>query len=202
MMPLADPLPDNDLLRRLRSGDADALGTLYRKHSAPLYRFALLYCGSSAIAHDVVQDTFIALMDGKVRFDPTQGNLQNYLFGVARNLARAGLGALQRCLPRDDDADDAMPDAAPTPLEKLLKDETVELVRAALLKVPPHYREVLILYEMHGFSYVEAAWACGIDIGTVRSRLHRGRALLARLLTESELIDAALPAASSVEATP
>jgi len=82
-----------------------------------------------------------------------------------------------------------MADQAPQPTEKLLRDETIEGVRAALLKVPAHFREVLILYEMHDFSYAEAATACGIDIGTVRSRLHRGRAVLAKLLTQAGLME-------------
>jgi RNA polymerase sigma-70 factor (ECF subfamily) len=191
MMPLSDPQPDFELLRRVRAGDGEALSALYRKHSSPLYRFALLHCGSADTAHDVVQETFLALLDDKGRFDPTQGSLGNYLFGVARNLSRRTLEMAHRWVPGNDgdEAEDLTPDTAPQPPEKLLQNETIESVRAALLKVPANFREVLILYEMHDFSYAEAATACGIDIGTVRSRLHRGRALLAKLLTQAGLME-------------
>jgi len=188
MMPLSDPQPDFELLRRVRAGDGEALSALYRKHSTPLYRFALLHCGSADTANDVVQETFLALLSDKGRFDPNQGSLGNYLFGVARNLSRRTLEMAHRWVANDD-GDDATPDTALQPAEKLLRDETIESVRAALLKVPAHFREVLILYEMHDFSYAEAAIACGIDIGTVRSRLHRGRAVLAKLLTQAGLME-------------
>lgn len=194
MMPLTDPQPDFDLLRRLRGGDMAALSELYRKHSGPLYRFALLQCGGADQAHDIVQETFLALMDAGGKFDPTQGSLGNYLFGVARNLSRRSLEISRRWVSNDsDDEYDTWADDAPTPMECLLQNETAEAVRAALAKVPPHFREVVILYEMHDFSYAEAATACGIDIGTVRSRLHRGRALLAKALGRAGLMQADTP---------
>lgn len=189
MMPLTDPLPDNELLHQLREGDGTALSALYRKHSGPLFRFALLQGGSPATANDVVQETFLALLDNKGQFDPLQGSLGSYLFGVARNLMHRHLQLAKRWVARDDAADEFTPDAALPPMEKLLQDETVEAVRVALQKVAPHYREVLILYEMHDFSYTEAASACSIDIGTVRSRLHRGRAQLAALLQRAGLVE-------------
>jgi RNA polymerase sigma-70 factor (ECF subfamily) len=196
LMPLADPQPDFDLLRRLREGDMAALSALYAKHSAPLYRFAVLQCGSSDLAHDIVQETFLALMDAKGKFDPTQGSLGNYLFGVARNLSRRALEQARRWVAVETDSDqaDAFVDVALPPMERLLQSETAEAVRAALTKVPPHFREVVILYEMHDFSYAEAATACGIDIGTVRSRLHRGRALLAKALERAGLMNNPEPA--------
>lgn len=192
MMPLTDPQPDNDLLRQLRAGDMAALSALYQKHSGPLYRFAVLQCGGADLAHDIVQETFLALMDAKGKFDPSQGSLGNYLFGVARNLSRRALEQSRRWVPNEleDDSESNWADAAPQPMERLLANETAEAVRAALAKVPPHFREVVILYEMHDFSYAEAATACGIDIGTVRSRLHRGRALLAKALNRAGLAKA------------
>ena len=191
MMPLTDPQPDFDLLRSLRNGDMTALSALYRKHSGPLYRFAVLQCGGADQAHDIVQETFLALLDAKGKFDPTQGSLGNYLFGVARNLSRRSLEQSRRWVVNemDDDTDATWQDASPQPVERLLATETAEAVRTALAKVPPHFREVIILYEMHDFSYAEAATACGIDIGTVRSRLHRGRALLAKALRTAGLAD-------------
>ena len=205
MMPLIDPRTEADLLRRLKSGDAAALSGLYRQHSAPLYRFALLHTGAAHAAADVVQDAFLALIGEAGRFDPARGSVQGYLFGIARNLARRSVEGGRRFLPHEADGGgdgDGPPDDTPAPLERLLRDETIEAVRAALLRVPAHYREVVILYEMHDFSYAEAAEICGIDIGTVRSRLHRGRSLLAALLTRAGLTDGRPVTAAATRGNP
>ena len=64
----------------------------------------------------------------------------------------------------------------------MLRDEAAEAVRRAVAAIAPHYRDVLILCELSELTYAEAAQVCGIDIGTVRSRLHRARAQLAMRL--------------------
>lgn len=181
---------DTDLLRAMRSGAADAFATLYRRHQGPLYRFALLRCGSAGTAADVVQEAFMGLLTERFRFDPLRGQLQSFLFGVARNLILKGEEGRQRhvALPGagDDDPDeDVEPDLALDeggPLARLLDNEAAEQVRRALAHLAPHYRDVVILYEMHELSYAEIADICQVDIGTVRSRLSRGRAALAKRL--------------------
>src|SRR3954463_9307005 len=77
---------DTDLLRAMRGGAADAFAALYRRHQGPLYRFALLRCGSAGTAADVVQEAFMGLLTERFRFDPLRGQLEAFLFGVARNL--------------------------------------------------------------------------------------------------------------------
>lgn len=77
-------IPDTDLLRQMRNGAADAFAALYRRHQGPLYRFALLRCGSAAA--DVVQEAFMGLLTGRLAFDPLRGQWPAFLFGVARNL--------------------------------------------------------------------------------------------------------------------
>ena len=186
--------PDSDLLRAMRGGDAAAFAALYRRHQGPLYRFALLRCGSDATAADVVQETFMGLMTERFRFDPLRGPLQAFLFGVARNLILKLEESRQRhvALPaheaaqddHDDDDDGAgQPVEDGGPLARLLDNEAAEQVRRALAQLAPHYRDVVILYEMHELSYAEIADICQVDIGTVRSRLSRGRAALAKRLT-------------------
>ena len=180
---------DTDLLRQLRAGTAAAFEALYLRHQGPLFRFALLRCGSADTAADVVQEVFMGLLTGSFNFDPLRGLLQNFLFGVARNLVMKHESPRQRqrrrCpTPDDDDADaelEAASDAA-EPLARMLGNEQAEDVRRALALLPPHYRDVVILYEMHDLSYLEIADICQVDIGTVRSRLSRGRAALAKRL--------------------
>ena len=186
-MPLSDPTQDLALLAEMRSGNAAAFEQLYRQHQGPLYRFALLRCGSPAAAADVVQEIFLALLNNTLKFDPSRGVLQGFLFGVARNFLSKQHEANRRYVlnSRSHDTDDASDDVADTgvgPLERLLVNEAAESVRVALQKIPPHYRDVLILYEMHDLSYLEIAQICDIDLGTVRSRLSRARAKLLDML--------------------
>jgi RNA polymerase sigma-70 factor (ECF subfamily) len=188
-MPLTDSLRDLELLKAMRAGDAVAFDELYRRHQGPLYRFALLRCGSADTASDIVQEIFMALLTDQLKFDPTRGALQSFLFGVARNLAlkhdeRAYWHvSLTRSEDEDGTGDEMLiADPAPEPAQRLLAHETAEAVRHALRQLAPHYRDVLILYEIHDLSYVEIAEICHIDLGTVRSRLSRARARLAALL--------------------
>lgn len=194
-MPLTDPTEDLRLLAKMRRGNNAAFEALYRRHQGPLYRFALLRCGSADTAADVVQEIFLALLSDSLKFDPARGALQGFLFGVARNLLLKRDEARSRYVStrRDDgaeDQDDLLADPAPAPLEKLLASQRAERVRAALQALAPHYRDVVILYEMHDLSYVEIANVCNVDIGTVRSRLSRARARLAVLLEEDAGDDA------------
>lgn len=183
------PAPsDTELLRQVRAGTAAAFEALYLRHQGPLFRFAVLRSGSVETAADVVQEVFMGLLTDSLRFDPLRGLLQNFLFGVARNLVMKHERPLQRFAalpePGDDDDDagfDIASDAA-EPLARMLDNEQAEDVRRALALLPPHYRDVVILYEMHSLSYLEIADVCQLDIGTVRSRLSRGRAALAKRL--------------------
>lgn len=186
-MPLTNPAEDLALLNEMRRGSAAAFEALYRRHQGPLYRFALLRCGSPDIAADVVQEIFLALLADKLNFDPLRGALQGFLFGVARNLVLKREEANGRYVSMTRDSDDeadehATVDPTPQPDERLLANETAETVRRALHALAAHYRDVIILYEMHDMSYVEIAHICNIDIGTVRSRLSRARAKLAEML--------------------
>lgn len=186
-MTLTNPAEDLALLNEMRRGSAAAFEALYRRHQGPLYRFALLRCGSPDTAADVVQEIFLALLADKLNFDPLRGALQGFLFGVARNLVLKREEANGRYLSMTKDSDDdsdelATVDPAPQPMERLLANETAETVRRALQSLAAHYRDVIILYEMHDMSYVEIAHICNIDIGTVRSRLSRARAKLAEML--------------------
>jgi RNA polymerase sigma-70 factor (ECF subfamily) len=189
MMTMTSPqaTSDAELLRQVRAGTASAFAELYRRHQGPLYRFALLRCGSPDTAADVVQEAFMGLLTERFRFDPLRGQLQHFLFGVARNLILKIEESRQRqvALPdsgEDDEAELELADDAAGPLARLLENEAAEEVRRALALLPAHYRDVVILYEMHDLAYAEIAQVCQVDIGTVRSRLSRARTALAARL--------------------
>jgi RNA polymerase sigma-70 factor (ECF subfamily) len=180
-MPPHDMQPELALLARMKQGDEAAFVALYRKHKDAVYRFALLRTGSGATAADVTQETFMHLMARPGQYDPARGTLGAWLCGVARNLARRETAGREDAT--DPDTMDEAPAADLTPLESILRDETAEQVRRAVAAIAPHYRDVLILCELSDMSYAEAAHVCGIDIGTVRSRLSRARAQLAERLS-------------------
>jgi RNA polymerase sigma-70 factor (ECF subfamily) len=186
-MPPAPLEPELALIARMKGGDETAFVALYRRHKDAVYRLALLYAGSAALAADVTQEAFVLFMTRPAGYDAARGTLAAWLCGVARNLARKHFAGREDATDPQELADDAAPHEQhiehDTPLEKLLRDEAAEEVRRALMALAPHYRDVLILCELSELSYAEAAQVCGIDIGTVRSRLSRARTQLARRLS-------------------
>src|SRR3954468_21306455 len=76
---------DEKLLGRALKGDEEAFTALYRRRQSPVYRFALHMTGSMAVAEDVVQEVFLALLQSGRRFDPSRGTLLSFLYGIARN---------------------------------------------------------------------------------------------------------------------
>lgn len=185
-MPPHDPQAELALLARMKQGEEAAFVALYRRHRDAVYRFALLYCGTSAAAADVTQDTFLHLMARAEQFDPARGSVCAWLCGIARNLARKLAGVREEATdPADLDDDASLVESRidhDGPLERVLRTEAAEQVRRAVASIAPHYRDVLILCELGELSYAEAAQVCGIDIGTVRSRLSRARAQLSQRL--------------------
>jgi RNA polymerase sigma-70 factor, ECF subfamily len=159
---------DVDLLRRLRRGDEEAFMTIYRSHQGPVYRFALRMSGSAAAAEDVTQEVFLALIGGRDGYDERRGALRSYLYGVARNQL---LKRLER--PREMPLADQAHAAG---------SEDVAAVREAVQALAVPFREVVVLCELEGLSYEEAAEVCGVPVGTIRSRLHRARAQLVESL--------------------
>ena len=173
---------DSELLQSMLAGDEEALAALYRRRQGSIYRFALQMSGSSALAEDVTQEVFMALMHNGTSYDSARGPLNWFLLGMARNLVRQRLGRERFYASLADDADDR-PVASELktvsdPLDELAKAETIEVVRKAVFSLPLRYREVVVLCELQELSYAEAAGVLGCAIGTVRSRLHRARALL------------------------
>jgi RNA polymerase sigma-70 factor (ECF subfamily) len=175
---------DLDLLRQMMTGDEDAFTQLYRRRQASVYRFALQMSGSRTLAEDVTQEVFIALIRDSARYDPGKGSLSAYLYGIARNHV---LRKLEQDRPyvqfaeRSSDVEENTPEAMiaeGNPLGELTRNERIQELRDLVLSMPPRYREIIVLCDLHEMSYVEAAEVIGCAVGTVRSRLHRARALL------------------------
>lgn len=192
-MNLKTDLNDTELLRSMLAGSEEALAQLYRRRQGGVYRFALQMSGSQTIAEDVTQEVFLFLMrDGHV-FDPNRGSVSAFLLGVARNHVLRRLRVEHLLAPLGEDSDDDVPSLHPAtdlcPLEDLTRAETIESVRKAVLSLPSKYREVVVLCELQDISYGETAEILGCAIGTVRSRLHRARALLLTKLRPANEIE-------------
>jgi RNA polymerase sigma-70 factor (ECF subfamily) len=174
---------DDVLLRRASKGDQDSFTLLYRRHQAALYRFALRMTGNSWAAEEVVQDVFMTLMREPKKYDASRGPVGAYLFGITRNRVMKHIERLPRELSLEEQNGNgahAKESAVSgfTPAHWAEQQERSERVRAAVLELPAEFREAVVLCELEELSYEEAAQLSGCPIGTIRSRLHRGRALL------------------------
>jgi RNA polymerase sigma-70 factor (ECF subfamily) len=174
---------DDVLLQRAAKGDEDSFTLLYRRHQASLYRFALRMTGNAWAAEEVVQDVFMTLMREPKKYDAARGPVGAYLFGIARNRVLKHLERLPRELSleaRNGNGSSAADTAVNpfTPADWTEQQERSTRVRAAVLELPAEFREAVVLCELEELSYEEAAQLSGCPIGTIRSRLHRGRALL------------------------
>ena len=169
---------DAALLEQALTGAEDAFAALYRRRQGGVYRFALQMTGSTAIAEDVTQETFLSLLLHGKRYDEARGTVTSFLYGIARNL-------VMRRLDRRSGSDVEITEECAGPedlLEDLTRRESIEHVRQAVLSLPPVFREVVVLCDLQDSTYEEAAISLDCPVGTVRSRLSRGRAMLAKKL--------------------
>jgi RNA polymerase sigma-70 factor (ECF subfamily) len=145
-----------------------------------------------------VQDAFMTVMQDAGRFDPGRGAVTPWLCGIAKNHLRQRLARDRRLEPLANDEEPAAEAEAAKAdsLGELIRAEQVESLRRAVLSLPLRYREVVVLCDLQELSYQDAAAALSCAVGTVRSRLHRGRALLA------DKVAAGAAAARIAEAAP
>jgi RNA polymerase sigma-70 factor (ECF subfamily) len=184
------PERDDELILRIRSGDEDAFLGLYRRRQAAIYRFILHISGSATVAEDITQEVFLTVLREECGYDPDRGTLSGYLFGIARKLVLRHLERGRVDVPLEVDAEDeSLPELAAVqdPLGDLTHRERLEALRRAVATLPRRYREVVVLCDLEEVDYADAAAALGCPIGTVRSRLHRARALLLEKLNRERL---------------
>ena len=180
---------DDDLLRLIAKGHEPAFVEFYRKHQGSVYRFALHMSGKTEIAEEVTQEVFLTVMAVAKQYDSKRGSAVSYLYGITRNF-------VLRCLERERPYVAALEDVENEHargmadehdlLSELARNERIESLHNAVLALPPAYREVVVLCDLNEMDYAEAAGALGCAIGTIRSRLHRARALLMEKMRAAE----------------
>ena len=171
------------LVARSRAGNDRAFRRLFDQHQAAVFRFAYRMTGAVDAAEDITQECFLRLIE-QARFDYTRGPPRQYLYGIARNLARQRWQTLGRQSSYDDDPDGNAPSFAASLPDAITAAELSEIVQAALALLPPLQREAIMLFELEELSLEETAAVVGADTGTVKSRLHRARERLRRILAE------------------
>jgi RNA polymerase sigma-70 factor (ECF subfamily) len=166
---------DEELYRQMRKGNQKAFAALYERREPALYRYALHMTGSRTAAEEVAQEAFVRLLGPHLLFDDRRGSLEAYMYGVARNLVRVlrRKGGVEEVVEQSTEHDI---------LGDLIKDQATAALYRALEDLPEHYRDAVVLCDLEERSYEDASRLMECPVGTVRSRLHRARALLASRL--------------------
>ncbi len=166
---------DEDLYDRMRRGDRRAFEQIYERRAPGLFRYAWHMTGSRSLAEETTQEAFLGLMQPNSRFNAERGSVQAYLYGTVRNLVRES-----RREPHSETESDLAVEH--NIVGRLIADEAALALHAAIHGLPVAYRDAVVLCDLEERSYQEAAQLIGCPMGTVRSRLHRARAVLASKL--------------------
>jgi RNA polymerase sigma-70 factor, ECF subfamily len=169
---------DRELLKKARAGDTQAVDELLSRHERQVFRFGLRMCGNEEDARDVLQETLLAAFKNIHDFR-AEAQLSTWLYQIARSYClksrRRGVGEPTSTEPLE------RPEAAAVPSDKAPPDaqaharEIGALLQAAILSLPEAQREVIVLRDVEGLSAEEAAKVIGIEVGALKSRLHRAR---------------------------
>jgi RNA polymerase sigma-70 factor, ECF subfamily len=151
---------------------------LFERHREVIFRVAYRLTNSVDAAQDITQECFLGLLNAPGRFDPAKGTLRSYLYGAARNHARK----YHELHEEELDPDEIQIDKTPEPSQLFLQRELSQVIEQAVATLPVPQREALILFQYEELSLEEIAIILGIDAGTVKSRLHRARERLRRVL--------------------
>ncbi|MBI3971821.1 MAG: sigma-70 family RNA polymerase sigma factor [Chloroflexi bacterium] len=172
--------PEALLLQRIAQGDRHALADLYARYQRPLFHYVVQLASDQGVAEEILQDTFLAVWKSAGSYQG-RSTVRTWLIGIARRQAH---NALRRsALPLAGEAELAGVEAPdPEPEAAALAAADREVLAAAMAKLSPVHREILILTFVHGLSYPELAEVLAVPAGTVKSRLSNAKQALRKLL--------------------
>jgi RNA polymerase sigma-70 factor (ECF subfamily) len=207
IVPTAASADDQRLIESLRAGDESAFEMLIERYHTALLRLAMFYVPSRAVAEDVVQETWLGVLQGLARFEG-RSSLKTWIFRILTNRARTRGQREGRSVAFSDlataeagtselsvDADQFWPADHPSwaniwvsyprnwnelPEDRLLSHETLDRVQAAIAALPPSQREVITLRDVEGWSSEEVCNVLDISESNQRVLLHRARAKVRR----------------------
>ncbi|MGA3068824.1 MAG: sigma-70 family RNA polymerase sigma factor [Terracidiphilus sp.] len=185
------------VVRRCMDGDSGAWAELVRTHHRRVYGLCYRFSGNPADAEDLTQEVFLKVYSNLARFDTVRGSLQVWITTLARNLLvdnfrrtrnLRSTGSLDEGWESAEELKpvDRLTASGPSPHESAAQKELAKMVQNALARVSVDLREAVILRDLQDMDYKEIAQVLGIPEGTVKSRISRGRAELARLLERNK----------------
>lgn len=169
------------MLARASNGDAEARAWLVARWSAPMYRFCRRMLKNDEDARDAAQDTLVKVLNNLDRYDPSR-RFSTWAFGIARNTC---IDEHRRRSRRAWEEPGEVADVRPSPLAEASRQEEADHLGQALERLPPMYREVLVLYHFEHLKYAEIAEALDLPMGTVMNRIFRARQKLRALYEQS-----------------
>ncbi len=183
----------SQVVSRCMDGDSGAWAELVRAHHRRVYGLCYRFTGNAADAEDLTQDVFLKIYSNLSSFDLARGSLQVWITTMTRNLLVDNFRRTRNLRSTDsldhgwDETDELRPidrltARGPSPHELAAQKELAKMVQEALAQVSPELREAVILRDLQDLDYKEIAQVLAIPEGTVKSRISRGRAELARLL--------------------
>jgi RNA polymerase sigma-70 factor, ECF subfamily len=184
-------------VRRCMAGDSGAWSELVRSHHRRVYGLCYRFTGNPTDAEDLTQDVFLKIFSNLASFDMARGSLQVWITTMTRNLLvdnfrrtrnQRATGSLDEGWESTEELRpiDRLTSSAPSPHESAAQKELAKMVQNALARVSVELREAVILRDLQDLDYKEIAQVLGIPEGTVKSRISRGRAELARLLERNK----------------
>jgi RNA polymerase sigma-70 factor (ECF subfamily) len=187
----------SQVVRHCMDGDSGAWAELVRTHHRRVYGLCYRFTGNAADAEDLTQDVFLKIYSNLASFDMGRGTLQVWITTMTRNLLVDNFRRTrnQRATSSLDDGWDGTDELrpvdrlmanGPSPQESAAQKELAKMVQNALARVSVELREAVILRDLQDLDYKEIAQVLGIPEGTVKSRISRGRAELARLLERTK----------------
>jgi RNA polymerase sigma-70 factor (ECF subfamily) len=191
----------SNIVHRCMDGDSGAWAEMVRTHQKRVYGLCYRFTGNAADAEDLTQDVFLKIYSNLGSFDATRGSLPVWITTMTRNLLvdnfrrtrnQRATGSLDEGWDQTEElrphlsVSDRLADQGPSPHESAARQELKNMVQKALMKVSVELREAVILRDLQDLDYKEIAQILAIPEGTVKSRISRGRAELARLLERSK----------------
>jgi RNA polymerase sigma-70 factor (ECF subfamily) len=186
-------LTDEELIARVLTGDRGSYDVLVARHADLVYTIVLRILWNEDDADDVAQETFVRAYRALPRFRG-DSKFSSWLYRIAVNRALTHLKRRKRRSAGDAevaDAADGIPGSEPVlgrseedPERQVLAAEERAMVREAVAKLPPRYRAVITLFYLEERSYKEVAGVLGVPVGTLKTHLHRARALLRDIMSE------------------
>jgi len=187
----------SQVVRLCMNGDSGAWAELVRTHHRRVYGLCYRFTGNPADAEDLTQDVFLKIYSNLASFDTARGSLQVWITTMTRNLLvdnfrrtrnQRATGSLDDGWESSEELSpiDRLTSHSPSPHESAAQKELAKMVQNALARVSIELREAVILRDLQDLDYKEIAQVLGIPEGTVKSRISRGRAELARLLERNK----------------